>query len=177
MIVIERFKEDDSELMNKWKNTYEAERDIGGTFKTNKNNWIEKINECTNCKYWVINNGGIKIGMINLNHMDSEGCVLEYYIGDIHFRGRNITSSILWNMYNYIFDDLNMKYAVTIIPEDDKKNLKTLVDIGCEISRRFKVNELKKEKIKDMLYVLMKSEKWNNIKGEFNFEEISIEKI
>lgn len=109
--------------------------------------------------------------------MDSEGCVLEYYIGDIHFRGRNITSSILWNMYNYIFDDLNMKYAVTIIPEDDKKNLKTLVDIGCEISRRFKVNELKKEKIKDMLYVLMKSEKWNNIKGEFNFEEISIEKI
>ena len=49
--------------------------------------------------------------------------------------------------------------------------------MGGEISGRFKENQHKNEKMNDMIYVLMKSEKWNIIKEAFNFEDIYIEKI
>lgn len=176
MIIIEKCNEQDWGLMDRWKRSYESEHHINGT-SNSRIYWKEKIDGSDNCKYWIINNGGIKIGIVNINHIDSEGCVLEYYIGDIHFRGRNITSAVLWNMYNYIFNDLKLKYAVTIISEYDKKNLNTHLAMRCEIRGRFKENEHKNEKINDVIYVLMKSEKWNNIKDEFDFEQIFIEKI
>lgn len=177
MIIIEKFEEQDIDLLDRWKHTYENEHNINVTSKGNRIYWKEKIYKSYDCQYWIINNGGIKIGMININHINSEGCVLEYYIGDMHFRGRNITSAVLWNMYNYIFDELKMKYAVTIISEHDEKNLNTHLAMGCEIKGRFKENEYKNEKMNDMLYVLMKSEKWNKIKSEFGFEQITIERI
>lgn len=177
MISVEKFKEEDSKLMERWKVNYENEQNIRVVTKYDKKYWREKIIGTSNCKYWIINNGGIKIGMINLNHIDDEGCILEYYIGDIHFRGRNITASILWNMYNYIFDNLKMKYTMTIVSEEDEKNLNTHLAMGCDIKGRFKADEHKKEKFNDMIYMLMKNEKWNNIKSGFDFEQIYIEKI
>ncbi|WP_294152719.1 GNAT family N-acetyltransferase [uncultured Clostridium sp.] len=177
MIKLEKFQEKDCSLMNLWKHTYENEYDSEGILKGGRFQWKDRINGKSNCKYWVINNGGIKIGMVNLNHIDDQGCILEYYIGDIHFRGRNITSAILWNMYNYIFDELKLQYASTIIPESDQRNLNTHLIMGGEISGRFKENQHKNEKMNDMIYVLMKSEKWNIIKEAFNFEDIYIEKI
>ncbi len=177
MISIEKLKEQDSELMDIWKGNYENEHNIKGVIKYDKKYWREKIMGCSNCQYWIINNGGIKIGVVDINHIDDHGCVLEYYIGDIHFRGRNITSSILWNMYNYLFHELKMKYAITVVSENDEKNLNTHLAMGCDIKGRFKENEHRNEKFNDMIYVLMNSEKWNNIKGGFDFEQISIEKI
>lgn len=176
MIIIEKFKEQDCSLMNRWKNTYENEHDSEGILKGSRFQWKDKIYGDNDCKYWIINNGGIKIGMVNINHIDEQGCILEYYIGDIHFRGRNITSAVLWNMYNYIFDELKLQYAVTIIPENDQRNLQTHLILGCEINGRFKEEQHKNEKMNDMIYVLMKNEKWNNIKEAFNFEKIEIEK-
>ena len=176
MITIEKCNEQDWNLLDRWKRNYEIECHING-ISNDRIDWKEKINDCHDCKYWVINNGGIKIGVVNINHIDSEGCILEYYIGDRHFRGRNITSSILWNMYDYIFNSLKLKHAVTIIPEDDEKNLNTHISMGCEITGRFKENKHKNEKINDVIYVLMKSEKWNNIKDEFDFQQIFIEEI
>ena len=176
MITIEKCNAKDWNLLDKWKRSYESKHYINGN-SIDRMYWKEKIDGFHNCKYWVINNGGIKIGIVNINHINSEGCILEYYIGDVHFRGRNITSSILWNMYDYIFNYLKLKYAVTIILEDDKKNLNTHLSMKCEIVGKFKENEHKNEKINDVIYVLMKSEKWNNIKDEFDFQEISIEKI
>ena len=177
MIKIEKFQEQDCNLMNIWKQTYENEHDSDGILKGNSIQWKDRINKNNDCKYWIINNGGIKIGMVNINHIDNHGCILEYYIGDIHFRGRNITSAVLWNMYNYIFTELNLEYAVTIISENDEKNLNTHLIMGCEINGRFKEDQHKNEKINDMIYVLMKKEKWNNIKEAFKFEQIFVEEI
>ncbi|WP_294403882.1 GNAT family N-acetyltransferase [uncultured Clostridium sp.] len=177
MIMIEKFQEQDCALMNMWKHTYENEHDSDGILKGGRFQWKDMINGENGCKYWVINNGGIKIGMVNLNHIDDQGCILEYYIGDIHFRGRNIKSAVLWNMYNYIFSELKLQYVSTIIPESDQRNLNTHLIMGCEISGRFKEGQHKNEKMNDMIYVLMKCEKWNTIKETFNFEDIYIEKI
>lgn len=177
MVSIEKFKEQYIQLMDIWKNNYENVYDIKENINNDKKYWREKIIGCDNCQYWIINNSGIKIGTVNINHIDDEGCVLEYYIGDTHFMVRNITSSILWNMYNYIFNNLKKKYAVTIISENDEKNLNTHLAMGCDIKGRFKQNEHKKEKINNMIYVLMKNEKWNNIRYGFDFKQIYIEKI
>lgn len=179
MILIEKFKENDINLLERWKKIHEVESNINLSIFTrnDKKHWVEKINKCSDCKYFIINNGGIKIGIININHMDNEGCILEYYIGDVHFRGRNLTEAILWNVYNYIFDDLRMKYVVTNLIENDKRNINTHLNMGCEIKGRFKEGKYKNEKIKDVIYVLMKKEKWNNIKGEFDYKETLIEKI
>lgn len=179
MILIEKLKEKDADLLEQWKRTCEFENDIEVSTinKTDRKRWIDRINLSDDCKYWIINNGGIKIGVVNINHIDKEGCTLEYYIGDLHFRNRNLTETILWNMYNYIFNELNMKYVVTNIYENDKRNLNMHLNMGCEISGRFKEGKYKNEKVGDLLYLLIKNEKWNNIKSEFNYDEISIEKI
>lgn len=175
MITIEKLKENDFYLMNKWKCECENEYCISNSLKS-KMNWKEEIQGLSKCFYWIIRSGALKIGMIDINHVDKKGCVLEYYIGDRHFRGRNITKMVLWNVYNYIFYELKMEYAVTIVFENDIDNLERLIEIGAEIKSRFKKDEYKNEKIDDVFYVLMKKEKWNNIKDGFNFEEIYIEK-
>ena len=178
MIFIEKFREEDIDFLERWKNTYENENHIIGSkySKSDRKRWIEKIKKSDDSIYWTINNGGIKIGIININHMDNEGCILEYYIGDTHFRGRNITKSILCTMYNYIFDELYMKYVIINVKQYDEISLKMHLYMGCEIKGRLKEGLYKDEKISDIVFVLMKNEKWNNIKEEFHCEQISIER-
>ncbi|MGN0143827.1 MAG: GNAT family N-acetyltransferase [Clostridium sp.] len=178
MIFIEKLKEKDADLLERWKCNYKFANDIRSLIvnRTDIKLWMDRINSSDDCQYWIINNGGIKIGVIDINHIDKDGCTLEYYIGDIHFRDRKLEETILCNMYDYIFNELNLNFIVINIYENDKSNFDMYSNMGCEVNGRFDYEKHTNKNIGDLLCLLIKKEKWNNIKSRFNYDKILIEK-
>lgn len=173
MIFIEKLKEKDAKLLEIWKNDYNFLNEV---IKADIKLWFDKIISSSDCQYWIINNGGIRVGVVDINHIDKEGCTLEYYIGDMHFRDRYIEETIVYNMCDYIFNELNLNYIAANVYENDKKSFDIYCDIECAISERFTYIKNENKRQGDLLRLLIKNEKWNNIKSRFNYDKILIEK-
>ena len=173
MIFIEKLKEKDAKLLETWKHDYNFSNEVN---KADIKLWMDKIISSNDCQYWIINNGGIRVGVVDINHIDKEGCTLEYYIGDMHFRDRDIEETIVYNMCDYIFNELNLNYIVANVYENDNKSFDIYCDIECDISERFEHIKNKNESHGDLLRLLIKNEKWNNIKSRLNYDKILIEK-
>ena len=180
MISLEKIKEKDLSLIAQWKTNKSITKYIDTkpiiTLKEQLN-WLENIRNDRKCRYWIINNYGIKIGIVKLNNIDFENkiCNLEYYIGDLHFRGRKITPILFYNIYEYVFEYMNFKEIRCSIKASNKHAININKKMGCEIQDKLKQDIYKNEKAIDIVYLSITNEKWNNIKNSYDFEKIVIE--
>ena len=180
MISLEKIKEKDLSLIAQWKTNKLITKYIDTkpiiTLKEQLN-WLEKIRNDKKCRYWIINNYGIKIGIIKLNNIDFNNkiCNLEYYIGDLHFRGRKITPILIYNIYEYVFEYMNFKQIKCSIKVYNKHAIHISENMGCEMEDTFKQDIYKNEKVISIVYLSITKEKWNNIKSRYDFEKIDIE--
>jgi diamine N-acetyltransferase len=180
MIYLEKIKEKDLSLIAQWeKNKLITEYVDTESIITLKEqlNWFEKIRSDKTCKYWIINNYGIKIGMVKLSNIDFNNkiCTLEYYIGDLHFRGRKITPILVYNIYEYIFEYMNFKEIRCIIKASNKHAIHISENMGCTMDEKLKDNIYKNEKNIGNVFLFIDKEKWNKIKNNYDFEKIIIE--
>lgn len=139
--------------------------------------WLQEIRNNKKCKYWIINNYGIKIGTLKLNHIDVENksCSIEYYIGDLHFRKRKITPILIWNIYNYVFGDMNFDKIWCSIKINNKYAIHINKKMGFETEFVSTIDTYKQGEDHDNIYLLIAKEKWNDMKTRYNFKKILIE--
>ena len=111
MISLRKLKEDDLYLLGKWRinNKFLNKHSSEIRFNLEKERiWFNKIMTDEMCKYWIIDINNIKIGVININNIDikNKECCLEYSIQDIHFKERDIISTIIFYICDYIFNEI-----------------------------------------------------------------------
>lgn len=139
--------------------------------------WLDKIRNNKRCRYWIINNYGIKIGILKLDHIDieSKSCSIEYYIGDLHFRKRKITPILIWNTYKYVFEHMKFDKIWCSIKIKNKYAIQISEKMGFERESIPILDVLNNGEIHDNIYLTISREKWNNIKNKYNFKKIFIE--
>ena len=113
MISLRKLKEDDLYLLGKWRinNKFLNKHSSEIQFNLEKERiWFNKIMTDEMCKYLIIDINNIKIGVININNIDikNKECCLEYSIQDIHFKERDIISTIIFYICDYIFNVINL---------------------------------------------------------------------
>lgn len=178
MISLEKIKEKDLKLISQWKRNQSIIKYIDTkpiiTLKEQLN-WLKKIKNDKKCRYWIINNYGIKIGIIKLNNIDFENkiCDLEYYIGDLHFRGREIIPIVIYNIYEYVFEYMNFERICCHVKVSNKHAIHISEKMGCEMKDKLNIESYKNGK--DIVRLSITKEKWNEIKSKYEFEKIAID--
>ena len=180
MISLEKIKEKDLSLIAQWKTNQSITKYIDTEpIRTLKEqlNWFEKIRNDEKSRYWIINNYGIKIGIIKLNKIDFDNkiCNLEYYIGDLHFRGRKITPIVIYNIYEYVFEHMNFKKICCNVKVSNQYAINISKKMGCEMEEVFKKDIYKDENVVNIVYLSITKEIWNNIKNSYDFQKTVIE--
>lgn len=139
--------------------------------------WLEKIRNNKRCRYWIINNYGIKIGMLKLNDIDIENksCSIEYYIGDLHFRKRKITPILIWNVYEYVFEHMNFDKIWCSIKINNKYAMHINEKMGFERGFISMISNHREGEVQDNIYLSIGKEKWNDMKSKYKFKNIIIE--
>lgn len=177
MISLEKIKEEDLKLIAQWKRNQSIIKYIDTkpiiTIKEQLN-WLKIISR-GKCIYWIINNYGIKIGIIKLKNISFENkiCDLEYYIGDLHFRGRKIMPILIYNIYYYVFEHMNFKEICCNIKFSNKHAINISEKMGCEIKNKLNQDIYKNER--DSVCLSITKEKWNAIKNNYDLEKIFID--
>lgn len=180
MISLEKIKEKDLSLIAQWKTNKSITKYIDTkpiiTLKEQLR-WLEKIRSDKRCRYWIINNYGIKIGIVKLKDIDFNNkiCNLEYYIGDLHFRGRKITPILIYNIYEYVFEHMNFKQIRCNIKTSNKQAIHISKNMGYEIEEKLKLDVYNNKTAIDHVILSITKEKWNGIKNNYDFEKIVIE--
>ncbi|MDO5516077.1 MAG: GNAT family N-acetyltransferase [Clostridium sp.] len=177
MIYLNRMTEGDLPLILKWKRQehYLSRRlnlQYDNLSMNSQKIWFKNINENDKCMYWIIKSGSIKIGIADINHIDykEKKCDMECIIGDIHFRNRGIKPIVLYNLYEYAFDKLNMDEVCRRIRIDSEKEY----DFESENAKKVNISMNKDENPIDIKYVKIKDSDWRKIRNEYSIEKVLI---
>ncbi|MBE6062049.1 MAG: GNAT family N-acetyltransferase [Clostridium butyricum] len=175
MIFLSKMNKEDLQLIMKWKEDkiyLNTKHKLTTTFQKE---WFYNIEKDDKCKYWMINSGFIKIGIANINHIDMEenSCCLECIIEDRHFRERGITQIVMFNLFEYAFDKINMN-SIYITFEKNKRTL----DTDEFMSTIVKDNKALFNKIIDIFdhkFICIKKEDWQLFSKKYLLEKIEID--
>lgn len=174
MISLSKIKEDDLYLLGKWRINNKFLNKHSSEIRLNLEKeriWFNKIMTDELCKYWIIDINNIKIGVININNIDikNKECCLEYSIQDIHFKERDIISTIIFYICDYIFNVINLDKIYCNVHRLDKFNIKLLKRIGNEIKDSIMCCD------KDLINICIDRKDCQTLKDKDFLEKIFIE--
>ncbi|GCD09007.1 UDP-4-amino-4,6-dideoxy-N-acetyl-beta-L-altrosamine N-acetyltransferase [Clostridium tagluense] len=139
--------------------------------------WFESIQNDETVKYWIIKIDNTKIGVINLCDIDCKNkkCSWGYYIAETSFRGRGIARSLECNIYDYVFENLNLNKLCGEVFTFNEKVIEIHKKFGSEIEGILKEHIFKNGKKYDVVTMGITKGKWKSIKGNYEYEKITIE--
>ena len=140
--------------------------------------WFDSIQDNDSVKYWIIKFDGVKIGLINICDIDykNKRCSWAYYIGDTSFRGKGIATLLECNIYDYVFDDLNLNKLCCEVLTFNEKVISIHEKFGSAIEGTLKQHIYKNGEFFDIVTMGITRDKWKNIKSNYNYGEILIER-
>ncbi|MDU5079762.1 UDP-4-amino-4,6-dideoxy-N-acetyl-beta-L-altrosamine N-acetyltransferase [uncultured Tissierella sp.] len=139
--------------------------------------WFDSIKNDTSVKYWMIKIDGVKIGVINLRDIDyiNRRCTWGYYIGDNSFRGRGIASTLECNIYDYVFNILNLNKFWCEVFSFNEKVISIHERFGSIIEGTLKQHIYKNGEFFDIVMMAITKDRWEEIKDNYSYEKIYIE--
>ncbi|WP_252233975.1 UDP-4-amino-4,6-dideoxy-N-acetyl-beta-L-altrosamine N-acetyltransferase [Clostridium sp. ZS1] len=139
--------------------------------------WFERINKDETVKYWIIKADNIKIGVINLCDIDykNKKCTWGYYISEASFRGRGIARTLECNIYDYVFENLNLNKLYSEVFASNEKVIEIHKKFGSEIEGVLKEHIFKNDKMYDVVTMGITKRKWKSIKSNYDYEKVIIE--
>ena len=139
--------------------------------------WFDSIKNDTSVKYWMIKIDGVKIGVINLRDIDyiNRRCTWGYYIGDNSFRGRGIASTLECNIYDYVFNILNLNKFWCEVFSFNEKVISIHERCGSIIEGTLKQHIYKNGEFFDIVMMAITKDRWEEIKDNYSYEKIYIE--
>lgn len=139
--------------------------------------WFDSIKNDASVKYWMIKIDGVKIGVINLRDIDyiNRRCTWGYYIGDNSFRGRGIASTLECNIYDYVFNILNLNKFWCEVFSFNEKVISIHERFGSIIEGTLKQHIYKNGEFFDIVMMAITKDRWEEIKDNYSYEKIYIE--
>ncbi|MBV4416551.1 UDP-4-amino-4,6-dideoxy-N-acetyl-beta-L-altrosamine N-acetyltransferase [Clostridium tyrobutyricum] len=139
--------------------------------------WYEKINNDKRCLYWKIVIDDDAIGVLSLNNIDytNSRCVWAYYIGNISYMGRGIATTLECNIYNYVFNKLNLNKLCCEVFEFNDKVISIHKKFGSEVEGILKSHIIKNNIKYNVVVMGILKSKWEKIKKNYKYEKIYIE--
>lgn len=175
MIFLKKLKEEDLELVLKWKKNENYLKKKYNLSMESQKEWLCNIEKNESCRYWIINSGPIKIGIADINHIDfvDKSCNLECIIEDKHFKDRGIAHIVLFNLLEYTYNEINMNRAYISISENNNafNEDEFLQNIICESNRIISDSE----KIFGQKFICIKKLDWQPMKDIYLSERINID--
>lgn len=140
-------------------------------------NWIEQINNDSRCRYWIIENGGVDIGVLGLTDIDYKNKRSNWiwYIGEMEYRGTGIAQQIQYNIYDYAFYHLGLNRLYSEVFATNIRNLKAYEKSGYYIEGILKEHVYKNGKFHDVAICGITRGQWEKMKSEVDYNKIYIE--
>ncbi|WP_271808466.1 UDP-4-amino-4,6-dideoxy-N-acetyl-beta-L-altrosamine N-acetyltransferase [Clostridium beijerinckii] len=179
-LVLRKIKENDLENIMKWRMMPQVTKYMYTDPVLNLDKqkaWFSEIQKSYKELYWIIEIDNTEIGVLSINNIDNynKRCTWAYYIGDTSFRGRGIATTLECNIYNYVFDVLNLNKLCCEVFEFNDKVINIHKKFGSEIEGIFRQHIYKNGEFHNIVCMGITKKIWNNIKGQYNYEKIYIE--
>jgi UDP-4-amino-4,6-dideoxy-N-acetyl-beta-L-altrosamine N-acetyltransferase len=163
--------ENDLELVRTWRNSKEVAKYMyteNIITEDQQQNWFKSIRERNDCKYWIIEYDGKKIGLANLTDISQvlQSCYWAFYLGDSSIRGAGIGSKVEYNVLSYVFDTLKLnKLRCEVFVENDKV-IKMHEKFGFRREAYYREHIIKENRKLDVVGLAMLQNEWNQLKNE-----------
>ena len=102
--------------------------------------WLAKLKKEDTARAWIINYHGKPVGLAYLSNIDHKNKTTEwgFYIGDKRVRGKGIGSAALYNLIDYVFEDMKFNKMHTRVLENNPIAIKLYEKFGFIEEKRFK---------------------------------------
>ena len=139
--------------------------------------WLQSIKKDNTVRYWMIEIDKEKIGVINLCDIDfkNQRCYWAYYIGNTSFRGRGIATALECNIYDYVFQTMELNKLCCEVFAFNEKVISIHKKFGSEVEGTLKQHIYKNGEFYDIVCMGITKEKWSKIKNTYDYEKIEIE--
>lgn len=140
--------------------------------------WFNTIQERHDCKYWIIVVNGCEAGVLNLSNIDNtnNSCSWGWYIGESSCKGLGIAPRIEINVYQYVFDILNLNRLHSEVFAFNRKVIKLHEKCGSIVEGLLKEYIRKNEQYYDVVVMGITASRWNQVKMSMPyFREIIFE--
>ncbi|SHI21571.1 UDP-4-amino-4,6-dideoxy-N-acetyl-beta-L-altrosamine N-acetyltransferase [Clostridium intestinale] len=138
--------------------------------------WFDKISKDKASRYWIIEMDGTSIGLLSISNIDNKNkkCYWAYYIADTSFRGRGIATLLECNIYDYVFNKLNLNKLCCEVFEFNDKVVSIHKKFGSEVEGILKEHIIKGNEKYNVVLMGITKDKWKLIKNKYNYEKIEI---
>lgn len=169
------------EMIRNWRNSPDVKKYMyTDQYITEKvhHNWYNRVKDDTTKVYWVIEVDKILVGLVNLYNIDNQNkrCYWAYYLADPSVRGKGLGRLIELNILSYVFENLGLNKLCCEILGFNDIVVKIHQKYGSKIEGNFRQHINKGGKFFDIVCMGILKEEWIDIKKNFEFEKILIEK-
>jgi len=168
------------EMVRQWRNSPEVSKYM----YTDKNitkeaqlNWFDKVKHDSSKLYWVIKVDEKYVGLLNLYNIDvlNKRCYWAYYLADPSVRGKGLGRLIELNILSYVFEILGLNKLCCEVLEFNDVVVKIHEKYGSKVEGIFRKHIYKQGKFHNIICMGILKEEWNDIKKNFDFQNIEIE--
>lgn len=173
-------REEDLALIMQWRMSTDVTRYMNTNPKLTlegQKKWLASISEREDVQYWLIEQDGVPVGVINLADIDYEkkSTSWGYYIGEKRYRSLQLAISLEMSLYDYVFDVLKLEELHNEVFSLNAGVVKLHLACGSHIVCEVK-DEVEKEGVKyDITHISIDKKRWNEIRLNKKYEHIDFD--
>lgn len=140
--------------------------------------WFKKISADESCRYWIIEVDGVPIGLLGLIAIEPkhQRCSWVWYIGEDGYRGKGIAKKIQLNLYDYVFYTMGFNRLYSDILSFNTHEITNVHEaVGYVVEGVLKQHVLKNGQYLDVVMMGITKDRWEEIKGDFDYPKIEFE--
>jgi UDP-4-amino-4,6-dideoxy-N-acetyl-beta-L-altrosamine N-acetyltransferase len=140
--------------------------------------WFESIRADDTCKYWIIVADGTDIGVLGIVDIDKQNrrCSWTWYIGNESFRGKGIAKLVQLNLYDYVFYYLKLHKLWSHMFTFNEHQIENVHKrVGYQVEGRLKDHIYKNGEFLDVIAMGITADRWEKIRGDFDYEKVKFE--
>lgn len=179
-IKFKRIDENDLEILMNWRNNEEVSRYLFSSPKlvmADQLNWYEKYKNDKSQIRWIIYADDIPIGSSYLVDIDynNKRCESGWFIAERQYRSMNMTLTIRWNVFDYVFETLGLNRQYGYVLAENKGLVRFARVGGPEIEGMMKEHIFKDGRFLDVYILGITQTMWKEKKEQFEYDRIIME--
>lgn len=179
-IELRRVTENDLEVLMNWRNSEEISQTLFTNVKLtmeDQRRWFEKLQKDDTQIRWIVFADDKPIGSMYLVDIDyvNKRCEHGWFIAEKEYRSFPFALSLRWNMYDYVFDRLNLNRLYGYVMDNNKGVIKLIKIGGPEMEGTLKEHVCKDGVYHDVAVFGITKSMWHEKKSSFKYEKYSME--